>query len=158
MLRGSHGGRTGAIVVYVDADACPVKQEIHFIAGRHERKVVLVANTFLYVPAPFTAEMVVVSEGLDAADDWIAEHVQEGDVVVTADIPLAARCLDKGARVLGPQGREFTQDSIGNALASRDINAFLRETGGPVSGPPPFSDAARSRFRAKFNELLQARG
>ena len=144
--------------VYVDADACPVKDEVYVVAARYDRPVVLVANTRLYVPPPFAVEMRVVEGGFDAADDWIAEHAGEGDLVVTADLPLASRCLAKGARVLGPAGRELTEDSIGGALATREIHAFLRETGRGSGGPAPFSDRDRSRFRSRLDELLRPRG
>ncbi len=149
--------RRERIVVYVDADACPVKEEAYIVAGRHERRLVLVANAPLYVPPPFSVELIVVGKEPDAADDWIVENVASGDVVITGDIPLAARCLELGARVLGPQGREFTLDSIGDALASRDLNASLREVGIAASAPRPFSDRDRSKFRAQLDLLLRPR-
>jgi uncharacterized protein len=155
VLLGTAGG--APIRVYVDADACPVKDEVHLVAARHGWAVVLVANAHLHVPAPFRAELVRVGSGLDAADDWIAERAGEGDVVVTADIALAARCLERGARVLGCDGRPFTSDSIGSALAGRELAAFLRGAGEPTRGPRPFSDRDRSRFRAALDEWLRPR-
>src|SRR5579859_7332623 len=108
------------LIVYVDADACPVKDEVYRVARRYEMRVAVVANAPLRIPANPLVEL-VVRPGFGAADDWIAEQVGPGDVVITADIPLAARCLEKGARVLGPNGSEFTDDDIGSALAMREL-------------------------------------
>jgi len=143
------------IEIFVDGDACPVKDETYVVATRYAVPVALVANSRIAVPHGFGVEMVVVAEGPDAADDWIAEHVRPGDVVVTADIPLAARCLERGARVLGSNGRVFTEDSIGGQLATRDLKANLREAGIVSGGPPPISDKDRSRFASKLDELVQ---
>lgn len=139
----------------VDADACPVKDEVYVVATRYGVPVVLVANAPLYVPEGFGARLVVVEGTPDAADDWIAERARPADVVVTADIPLAARCLEAGARVLGTNGRPFTEDSIGGALATRELKAQLREMGVASGGPPPISDKDRSRFLSKLDELVQ---
>ena len=139
----------------MDGDGCPVKDETYVVATRYGVPVALVANSPIYVPDGFGVEMIVVEAGPDVADDWIAEHVQPGDVVVTADIPLAARCLAAGARVLGSNGREFVQDSIGDLLATRDLKAQLRETGVMSGGPPPISGRDRSRFQSKLDELVQ---
>ena len=139
----------------MDGDGCPVKDETYVVATRYGVPVALVANSHIYVPDGFGVEMIVVEAGPDVADDWIAEHVQPGDVVVTADIPLAARCLAVGARVLGSNGREFVQDSIGDLLATRDLKAQLRETGVMSGGPPPISGRDRSRFQSKLDELVQ---
>ena len=143
------------IEIFVDGDACPVKDEIYVVSTRYGVPVALVANSRIGVPDGFGVEMVVVSAGPDAADDWIAEHVRPGDVVVTADIPLAARCLERGARVLGTSGRVFTEDSIGGQLATRDLKANLREAGIVSGGPPPISGKDRSRFLSKLDELVQ---
>ena len=142
------------LTIYVDADACPVKDEVYVVATRYGVPVALVANTSMYVPGGFGVEMVVVDEGPDAADDWIAERAGEGDVVVTADIPLAARCLATGAAVIGTNGRPFTEDSIGGALASRDLNSQLREAGIQSGGPRPQSAKDRSRFLSKLDEAV----
>ena len=143
------------IEIFVDGDGCPVKDETYVVATRYGVRVALVANSRLSVPGGFGVEMVVVGQGPDAADDWIVEHVRPGDVVVTADIPLAARCLEAGGRVLGSNGRVFTEDSIGNQLATRDLKAYLRETGVMSGGPPPMSPKDRSRFLSKLDELVQ---
>ena len=144
------------IDIYVDADACPVKDEVYRVAGRYGLPVFLVANSPLRVPPGSGVEMIAVGEGMDAADDWIAEHVRSGDVVVTADIPLAARCLQAGARVLGNNGRPFSEDSIGDALATRELKSHLRETGLVSGGPRPLAERDRSRFASSLDQLVQA--
>jgi uncharacterized protein YaiI (UPF0178 family) len=133
------------IDIYVDADACPVKDEIYQVAGRRGLYVYVVANSRMRVP-PGGVELVVVEQGADVADDWIADHVRRNDVVITADIPLAARCLEVGALVLGTHGRPFSEESIGSALATRELKSDLREMGAMGGGPPPLSDRDRSRF------------
>ncbi len=140
--------------VYVDADACPVKDEVYVVATRYGVPVALVANAAMHVPAGFGVEMVVVDEGPDVADDWIAERAGVGDVVVTADIPLAARCLEAGAAVLGTNGRPFTEDSIGGALATRELNSQLREAGIQSGGLRPVSAKDRSRFLSRLDEAV----
>jgi hypothetical protein len=144
------------IEIFVDADACPVKDEIYQVAGRHGLHVVLVANARMHVPPGGSVELVVVEQGPDVADDWIAEHVRAGDVVVTADIPLAARCLEVGARALGSQGREFTDDMIGGALATRELKSDLRDVGAMSGGPPPLSQRDRSRFLNALDQQVVA--
>lgn len=141
--------------VIVDADACPVKDEIYRVATRYGVAVTLVANSPLHVPSRLRVEMVVVDDAPDAADDWIAEHVRAGDVVVTADIPLASRCLASRARVLGTDGRVFSEDSIGIALATRDLKAQLRDSGIQSGGPRAIGAKERSRFLSKLDELVQ---
>lgn len=131
--------------VYVDADACPVKAEVVKVAERHGLAVTLVANSWLQPPRGARVRMQVVTGAFDAADDWIAERVEPADIVVTADIPLASRCLKKGARVLGPTGKPFNDDNIGNALATRELMSDLRAYG-VGGGPPPFGPRDRSRF------------
>jgi len=143
------------IEIFVDGDGCPVKDETYVVATRYGVPVALVANSRLHVPEGFGVEMVLVDEGPDAADDWIVANVRAGDVVVTADVPLAARCLRAGARVLGTNGRIFSEDSIGDLLATRDLKQQLREAGMTSGGPPPMSEKDRSRFLAKLDELVQ---
>lgn len=143
------------IQILVDADACPVKDEVYVVATRYGVPVVLVANAPIYAPAEFGARMVVVDRDADAADDWIAQHARPGDVVVTADIPLAARCLAEGASALGTDGRPFTEDSIGGALATRELKSQLREMGLASGGPRPLSARDRSRFSSKLDHLVQ---
>lgn len=143
------------IEIFVDGDACPVKDEVYVVSTRYGIRVALVANSRIYVPEGFGVEMILVEQGPDAADDWIAENIHPDDVVVTADIPLAARCLQAGARVLGTNGRAFSEDSIGNHLATRDLKASLREAGVMSGGPPAISAKDRSRFLSKLDELVQ---
>ena len=142
--------------VYVDADACPVKEEVYRVTRRHGEKVFIVANSPMRVPTEGLVELVVVRGGFDAADDWIVEQIGPGDVAITTDIPLAGRCLRKGARVLGPKGNPFTEDSIGDALATRGLLEMLRQSGTIGGGPAPFAKADRSRFLAKLDEFLHA--
>ncbi|AWM88783.1 YaiI/YqxD family protein [Microvirga sp. 17 mud 1-3] len=136
----------GPIVVYVDADACPVKAEIYRVAERHGVGVFVVANSFLMVPQSPLIERVLVDGGFDAADDWIAARARRGAVVVTADIPLAHRCVTAGADVIGPTGKPFTESSVGMALATRNLMEDLRAMGTVTGGPKPFSAKDRSAF------------
>lgn len=142
--------------IYVDGDACPVKQEVLKVAGRHGLLVHLVGNTWLRAGEGPLVNRVVVAEGADAADDWIAERIGPGDIAVTADIPLAARCLERGAKVLGSTGKPFTESSIGMALAMRDLKAHLRETGEIKGYVPNFTKQDRSRFLSALEEAIQA--
>lgn len=142
--------------VFVDADACPVKPETVKVAERHGVPVVFVANSWLPVPRGPRVRIQVVPGAFDAADDWIAGQVQAGDVVVTADIPLASRCLKQGARVIGPAGKPFTDDNIGTALATRELLADLRAYG-IGGGPPPFAAQDRSRFLQALESALRAK-
>lgn len=135
-----------AIRIFVDADACPVKQEVYRVAERYGLKVYIVANSFMAVPRSDLIERVIVAEGPDIADNWIAERAGATDIVVTADIPLAGRCVRNRATVIGPAGKPFTDDSIGMALATRDLMADLRSAGAVTRGPPPLSRADISRF------------
>lgn len=143
------------IDIFVDADACPVKDEIYAVATHHGVPVVLVANSPMHAPAEFGAQMIVVDGTPDAADDWIVENVRERDVVITADIPLAARCLELGASVLGTNGNPFDEDSIGGALASRDLKAHLRESGVATGGPRPLAGKDRSRFVSALHQMVE---
>ncbi len=142
--------------IYVDADACPVKDEVYRVAERYGLSVLLVSNAWLRAPHEDWVELVVVGEELDAADAWIVEHVTKADIVVTADIPLAALCLEKGAGVLGPRGRPFTEDSIGGALATRELMSQLREMGEVSGGPPPFVKRDRSQFLQALDRMIHA--
>ena len=144
------------IRIYVDADACPVKDEVYRVAKRYGLAVFVVSNGRIRIPDDPLVEMVVVSGHFDAADTWIAERVTENDVAVTSDIPLASLCLGKGARVLDPKGKVFTEESIGDALATRELMAYLRESGSVTGGPAPFEARDRSRFLQKLDALLQA--
>ena len=141
--------------IFIDGDACPVKEEVYAVAARLGLSVVVVANQQIWVPRDGGVEMVLVPDGPDAADDWIAEEIRQGDIVITADIPLAARCLARGAHALGTNGREFSTDSIGQALASREINASLREAGALTGGPAPITDRERSRFSSALDAVVQ---
>ena len=143
------------IDIFVDADACPVKDEIYQVAGRYGLHVVLVANSRMKVPSGASVEMIVVEAGPDVADDWIAENIRAGDIAVTADIPLAARCLEVGASVLGSNGKPFDEDMIGGALAMRELKSELREVGTIAGGSPPLSAKDRSRFVSRLDELVQ---
>jgi uncharacterized protein YaiI (UPF0178 family) len=132
--------------IFVDADACPVKEEAVRVADRHGLAIHFVSNAWMRLPAGANVNRVVVSDGFDAADDWIAERAGPGDIVVTGDIPLADRCLRNGAQVLGPSGKPFTEDAIGMALAMRELSRDLRERGEMTGGGPAFSKRDRSRF------------
>jgi len=143
------------IEIFIDGDACPVKDEVYDVAARHDLRVWLVANSRMHVPPGLWVELVVVPEGPDVADDWIVEEVRAHDVVVTADIPLAARCLERGAHVLGPDGRPFTQDMIGSALAMRELKSGLREAGVLSGGPAGITAKDRSRFSSQLDAMVQ---
>ncbi len=149
-------GSTGGVRILVDADACPVKDEIYKVAWRLGVPVTIVSNSHLRVPEHPLIARVVVSNGFDAADDWIAEAADADCVVVTADILLADRCLKAGASVLAPTGRPFTAGSIGGAIATRAIMADLRAGGEQLGGPAPFSKADRSRFLQALDTALAA--
>lgn len=141
--------------VYVDGDACPVKDEVYRVALRHDLKVYVVFCGALKTQAPGRVEFVRVKQGFDAADDWIAERIGDGDIVVTSDIPLADRSLKKGARVVAPNGRLFTHDSIGEAMAQRALMDHLRAMSAVSGGPAPFVPADRSRFLSSLDEVIQ---
>lgn len=141
--------------IFIDGDACPVKDEAYKVARRYGLQVYVVSNGFLRVPKEALIELVVVDAGPDVADDWIAERAAPRDIVVTADIPLAERCLTAGAAVLGPRGDRFTADSIGMAIAQRSLMDQLRSTGDVIGGPRPFAPADRSRFLSALDEAVQ---
>ena len=143
------------VEIFVDADACPVKEEFYSVAARHGLSVVVVANRPQSVPKDLGVEMVVVGQGADAADDWIVEELRPDDIVVTADLPLAARCLERGGRALSPTGRIFTEDSIGGLVATRNLRADLRGAGMVSGGPTPLCSKDRSRFRYRLDEVAR---
>ena len=138
-------------MIYIDADACPVKEETYRVAERHDLPVTVVTNRPMRIPAH--VQLVVVEARIDEADDWIAEHVAPGDIVIATDIPLAARCVEGGAEVLTPTGKRYDARNIGPALATRDLMTQLRDLGTIGGGPAPFSDQDRARFLEKL-ELL----
>jgi hypothetical protein len=143
-----------AMPIYIDADACPVKDEVYRVAKRYTLQVYIVSNSHMFVPRDHLFKLVVVPGGFDGADNWIVEQIIVGDIAITTDIPLADRCLQKGARVLSPKGHPFTDESIGNALATRALLETLRQGGDFGGGPAPFNQADRSRFLAKLDETI----
>ena len=144
----------GALRILVDADACPVKDEIYRVAARYTVPVTIVSNSFLRIPQDPLVNRVVVSDGFGAADDWIAEAADGAAIVVTADILLADRCVKAGATVLAPNGKPFTAGSIGGAIATRAIMADLRAGGEQIGGPPPFGKADRSAFLQALDSAI----
>lgn len=145
--------------IFVDADACPVKPEVYRVAHRYKLGVTLVAGARMRIPDGMNIGLKVVGQGMDAADNWIVEHVEETDIVITADIPLAARCVAKGAHVLAPTGKLFSDDNMGPALATRNLLSELRELGEVTGGPPPFNKRDRSRFLQSLDKAVnQIRG
>ena len=145
-----------ATIIYVDADACPVKDEVVRVAERHELPVKFVSNSFMRLPNSWLIERVVVQDGPDAADDWIAQRIGRDDIAVTADIPLAGRCLKAGAQVIGMTGKPFTEASIGMALAMRSLMQDLREAGEVRGNNPAFTKADRSQFLQAMEMAVQA--
>jgi uncharacterized protein YaiI (UPF0178 family) len=148
-----------SITLYIDADACPVKQEIYRVAERHALKgvalkVFVVSNSPIAVPREEMIERVVVGAGMDEADNWIAERAGAGDIVITADVPLASRCVKAGAEVLAPDGRRFTKDSIGMTLATRNLMDSLRSAGEITGGPKPFAPRDRSAFLSALDQAI----
>lgn len=141
--------------IFVDADACPVKDEVYRVAARHGLPVCVVANSFMRVPQEPLIERIVVGDGQDAADDWIAERAVAGDVVVTADIPLASRCIKSGAAAIAPNGRPFTEADIGMTLAVRNLMHDLRSAGEITGGPRPFSPRDRSAFLSALDQAIR---
>ncbi len=144
------------LTIFIDADGCPVKDEIYKVAQRYQLKTYVVANKALKIPLNSLTEMAVVTGGFDAADDWIAEKIEKNDIAVTADIPLADRCLKKGARVIGTKGDEFTIDSIGDQMATRELMTHLRAMGESRGGPAPMEKKDRSRFLSKLDQVIQS--
>ena len=142
--------------IFIDADGCPVKPEIYRVAKRYGLKVNLVSNSPMRAPQENWLEVVIVEGQFNAADDWIVGHVGANDIVITGDIPLASRCLEKDARVLAPAGRLFTKESIGEALSRRELLSHLRDLGTITGGPAPFEKRDRSRFLQRLDETIQA--
>lgn len=142
------------IEIFIDADACPVKAEVYKVAERHGVKTWVVANSYIHVPREMLIERVVVAAGPDVADDWIAERARKGVIVITADVPLAARCVKAGADTIAPNGRAFTEQAIGMALATRNLMDQLRSEGQTTRGPPPFSPKDRSAFLSALDLAL----
>lgn len=140
--------------ILVDADACPVKDEVYKVALRHEVPVTIVSNSPIRIPVHPLLSRMVVGDAFDAADDWIAERTDSRSVVITSDILLADRCLKAGAAVIAPNGKPFTLASIGGAIATRAIMADLRADGSAIGGPPPFTKTDRSRFLSALDEVL----
>ena len=142
--------------IYVDADACPVKDETLRVAARHGLKTYLVSDGGIRPGKDPLVELVIVAQGADAADDWIADQIQKSDICITNDIPLAARCLERGALALKPNGEPFTENGIGMALANRELMQGLRESGEITGGPRPFSKSDRSEFLNRLETTLRA--
>jgi len=142
--------------IFVDADACPVKPEVYRVASRYRLDVTLVANSRMRIPSERWITLEVVEAELDAADDWIVEHVQPHDIVITGDIPLASRCLKKGSSVIGLTGKLFTENNIGDAVAIRNLLSELREAGEITGGPRPMKKRDRSRFLQQLDEVIQS--
>lgn len=143
------------IRIFIDADACPVKDEVYKVAARYGLKTFVVSNAFMMVPRTPLIEQVVVDAGPDVADDWIAEHIAPGDIAVTNDIPLAERVLKAGGQAIAPNGKPFTADSIGSAIAQRALMEQLRSTGDILGGPKPFDRNDRSRFLQALDAAVQ---
>lgn len=144
------------IQIYIDADACPVKEETYKVAARYGLKTYVVANQYQKIPIDPLIEMKVVSGSFDAADDWIVQQVTDHDVVITSDILLADRCIKKKARVLGPKGVEFTEDNVGSAVATRELMQNLRHMGEMRGGPAPMDKNARSQYLGKLDQIIQS--
>jgi uncharacterized protein len=144
------------IRLFIDADGCPVKNQAYRVAKRYQMQVFVVTNSWMKIPDEKLIELVIVDNQFDAADDWIVNRIERNDIVITSDIPLASCCLQKAARAIDPKGRVFDQDSIGNALANRELAAFMRQIGEKTGGPAPLQDADRSRFLQNLDNLIQA--
>ncbi|MBW2700850.1 MAG: YaiI/YqxD family protein [Deltaproteobacteria bacterium] len=144
--------------IYIDADACPVKKEVYRVADRCSLRVFVVSNSPIHIPestGEAQIQSIAVGAGADVADDWIAENIGAGDICITADIPLAARCIKQGAFALGPRGKPFTEDSIGDDLATRELLSSLRDSGQISGGPPPMAKKDRSRFLDALDQIIQ---
>ena len=152
----AHKERASLLQIFVDADACPVKQEVYRVAKRCGLPVTLVANSWMRIPPDPSITLQIVAATQDSADDWIAGHVESHDIVVTADIPLANRCLKAGARVISTTGKPFTEDNIGQSVAMRELLSDLRESGAITGGPPPLTQRDRSFFLQKLDDAIKA--
>ncbi|HTL51966.1 MAG TPA: YaiI/YqxD family protein [Planctomycetota bacterium] len=144
------------LTIFVDADACPVKEEVYKVAKRYGLQVKLVANSLIRGPQAPWCESVLVSGGFDAADDWIVEKIEPHDILISSDIPLIDRCIAKNAWVLGPKGQRYSEESIADALAHRNIMETLRDQGQRTGGPAPFQPKDRSRFLSQLDNIVQA--
>ena len=140
--------------IFIDADACPVKEETYKVAARYRLKVIVVANQYIQVPLDSNIEMQIVKGGFDSADDWIVEHIDTHDILITSDLLLADRCLKKKARVLGSKGKELDEENIGNVLGARELAAHLRDLG-QKGGPAPMAKNDRSQFLSKLDQIIQ---
>lgn len=140
--------------IYIDADACPVKREVYRVASRYSLRVFVVSNSWMRIPESARVRLVVVEEGEDVADDWIVQQVQKDDIVISGDIPLASRCLKKGAHVLGNTGRPFDEHNICDTLSVRNLLHDLRQQGEMISGPKPFTKKDRSRFLQELDRTI----
>lgn len=143
------------IRIFIDADACPMKAEVYRVAARYGLEVTVVANSWMRIPEEGNIRLQLVEGGFDMADDWIVEQAGADDVVITADIPLASRCIRNGASVLGTTGNPFTEDNIGHVLATRNLLSELRESGVRTGGPPPIDKRDRSRFLQSLDTMIQ---
>jgi uncharacterized protein YaiI (UPF0178 family) len=143
------------LTLYLDADACPVKEEAYRVADRYQLNVFVIANQEIRIPLNARTQLVIVADHPDAADDWIVEKAEANDIVVTADILLADRCIKKQVVVVGPKGIEFTEDSIGSAVATRELMKHLREVGVSRGGPAPMEKKDRSQFLGKLDQVIQ---
>ena len=152
----SERGYNFMVEIYVDADACPVKDETVRVATRHDLKTYLVSDGGIRPHNNPHVELVIVDQGPDAADNWIAEHIEKADICITSDIPLAARCLERGALAIKPNGEPFTENGIGMALANRELMQGLRESGEVTGGPKPYSKSDRSEFLNRLETTVQA--
>jgi len=142
--------------IYIDADSCTVKDEVYRVAKRYKLKVIVVANQYINIPLDINIQMQVVSDRFDAADDWIAEKIIKGDILVTSDILLAERAVKKQARVLGSKGNELDEENIGSALASRELMSHLRDLGAKNTGPKKMQKSDRSQFLGKLDQIIQS--
>ncbi len=142
--------------IYIDADGCPVKEEVYKVATRYQLPVMVVANKNINIPIHPSIQMQVVPYGADEADNWIFDNIEENDICITTDIPLADRCLKKSARVLDARGEEFTEDMIGDAMATRELMKHLRELGQVKGGPAPFEKRDRSNFLSSLDRIIQS--
>jgi uncharacterized protein len=141
--------------VYIDADGCTVKDEVYKVAGRYDLQVIVVANHYLNVPLSLKIRMQVVESGFDAADDWIVENIHADDILITSDLLLAQRAIQKKARVIGPKGFEHDEENIGSSLASRELSTHLRDLGNKNTGPSAMSKQDRSQFLGKLDQIIQ---
>jgi uncharacterized protein len=144
------------LTIYVDADACPVKDEVYKVADRYKLNVFLVSNQYINIPFNPRIQIQVVDGGFDAADDWIVEQIEKGDIVITSDILLSDRCIKKSSRVLNPKGHELNDGNIGSALAGRELAEHLRDLGHKKTGPSAMSKTDRSNFLAKLDQIIQS--